>query len=351
MVAPFIDEVKRLPKPQIWMVGAIALAIGMLIYSYYVIIDLYYIPRWGHEDGYYSHAYLVPILAVAILWMRRDRLKELGADMTIYSLFAGIVAFVIAFALIHAREYQSLGSPNYKPEFYETYGVPLLLAVCTAMLTLLYVEKPKPNYWGLGILALAVAARAVGHWGNSFWTPSMALPLFIIGAMMLLYGWQITKVLMFPILFLYFMVPLPSWIFDEVTHPIQVWSTDASVTILKFFYSVTRTGEIKFLMPSMYELGVGVECSGFKMTISLLTFIFFFMVFVDLPAWKKAIMVAVVLPIAVLTNALRICSVAVAGHHFGADVGNTVHDWSGYPLLFVAFMFIFALARWLGWKR
>jgi EpsI family protein len=71
------------------------------------------------------------------------------------------------------------------------------------------------------------------------------------------------------------------------------------------------------MMPSGYELHVGVECSGFKVTIALLTFILFFFTIVDMPLWKKLILPAALLPIAVISNGLAHC----ADWRRGARVG------------------------------
>jgi exosortase/archaeosortase family protein len=173
-------------------------------------------------------------------------------------------------------------------------------------------------------------------------------------------------VLLYPLLFLYLMMPMPSVVFDEITNPIKVWSTEVAIAMLSPFYKILQTSQVTFMMPSGYELHVGVECSGFKVTIALLTFILFFFTIVDMPLWKKLILPAALLPIAVISNGLRIALIGVAGHEWGPYAAKVAHE--GYEMtlpifgtvnipttgaleILIPFVSLFLLARWLGWKR
>ncbi|MCS7208516.1 MAG: exosortase/archaeosortase family protein [Fimbriimonadales bacterium] len=299
----FLLELKKLPRPQPILLGVVVAFLGLLLYAYREPIRDYWLPRWGDEQGYYSYAYLVPPLALVMIWMRRERLLQLRA---------------------------------------------------------------QPSWWGVPLFLLAAGALLLGLWGYSSWVASMGFPLFLIAASLLLWGTQVTKVLLYPLLFLYLMMPMPSVVFDEVTNPIKVWSTEVAIAMLKPFYNTLQTSQTTFMMPSGYELHVGVECSGFKVTIALLTFILFFFTIVEMPLWKKLILPAALLPIAVLSNGLRIALIGVAGHEWGHYAAKIAHE--GYPMrlpllgefnipttgaleILIPFVSLFLIARWLGWKR
>lgn len=299
----FLLELKKLPRPQPILLGVVLAFLALLLYAYWEPIRDYWLKRWGDPNGYYSYAYLVPVLALVIIWMRREQLLQLRAE---------------------------------------------------------------PSWWGLPLLLLASGIHLLGLWGYSSWVSSMGFPLFLVGASLLLWGTKVTRVLLYPLLFLYLMMPMPSAVFDEITSPIQVWSTDVAEAMLRPFYNILRENQSTIIMPSSYRLLVGVECSGFKVTIALLTFILFFYTLVDMPLWKKLILPAALLPIAVLSNGLRIALIGVAGEEYGSYAAKIAHE--GYPLnlpllgeitipttgaleILIPFVSLFLIARWLGWKR
>jgi len=296
-------ELRKLPRPQPILLGVVVGFLALLLYAYREVIQWYWLPRWGDEQGYYSYAYLVPPLALVMIWMRRERLLQLQA---------------------------------------------------------------RPSWWGIPVYFVAMGIHLLGHWGYSSWVSSMAFPLFLIAGSLLLWGPQITRVLLYPLLFLYLMMPMPSVVFDEITNPIKVWSTEVAIAMLKPFYNILQTSQVTFVMPSGYELHVGVECSGFKVTIALLTFILFFFTIVDMPLWKKLILPIALFPIAIISNGLRIALIGIVGHHYGPEAAKIAHE--GYPLnlplfgevtipttgaleILIPFVSLFLLARWLGWKR
>lgn len=304
MLDQLISDIKSLPRPQPILVGLMVAFLGMLLYAYRETIEWYWLPRWGDPNGYYSYAYLVPPLAIVMIWMRRERLLQLQA---------------------------------------------------------------RPNLWlGIPLFLVATAFHLVGHWGFSSWVSSMAFPLFLIGFSLMLWGVPITKVLLYPLLFLYLMMPMPSAVFDEITNPIKVWSTEVAIALLKPFYGLLQTSQVTFMMPSGYELHVGVECSGFKVTIALLTFILFFFTLVDLPLWKKLVLPIALFPTAILSNGIRIALIAIAGEHWGPSAAKIAHE--GYEMhlpvfgtvnipttgaleILIPFIALFLIARWLGWKK
>lgn len=299
----FLLELKKLPRPQPILLGVVIACLALLLYAYQEPIKVYWLARWGDPSGYYSYAYLVPPLALVMIWMRRERLLQLRA---------------------------------------------------------------QPSWWGVPLFLLAAGMHLLGLWGYSSWVSSMAFPLLLIAASLLLWGVQITRVLLYPLLFLYLMMPMPSVVFDEITNPIQVWSTDVAEAMLRPFYNVLRENQATIIMPSGYPLLVGVECSGFKVTIALLTFILFFYTLVDMPLWKKLILPAALLPIAIISNGLRIALIGVVGEEYGSYAAKIAHE--GYEMtlpvfgtvnipttgaleILIPFVSLFLIARWLGWKR
>jgi exosortase/archaeosortase family protein len=62
--------------------------------------------------------------------------------------------------------------------------------------------------------------------------------------------------------------------------------------------------------------------------------------------WRSIILVASAVPIAILTNALRVSGTGVLAHYYGTEVADGFfHSFSGWVVYIVAFLLLFAV----GW--
>ncbi len=271
-------------NPLTWIGAAVLIAVSA---AYYRVFD-YWQYYWFRPDGYYSHGVLVPFLALYMVWMRREEIRQ----------------------------------------------TPL-----------------NPSLWGLPLVAVALGLRLLGHLTQSSTIASLSFLLLLYGAVAMLAGWKHVRLVWFPILFLGFMMPLPATIFDEISQPAQEWSTIIANGLLKTIgYETRRIGNI-ILIPGGFDLDVGVPCSGFKMLVSMATFAFFFAYYIGVSLWRQALLVILALPLALVINGLRIALIGIVGTKYGEQAGYTFHDWSGYLVLVVAFAVLFQLGRWLGWQR
>ena len=99
-----------------------------------------------------------------------------------------------------------------------------------------------------------------------------------------------------------------------------------------------------------FSLDVGVPCSGLKLVLAVTAFTVFFMLIGGLKWWANLVMIALILPLCLFINGLRIALIGVVGDMYGSDAGHAFHDYSGYLTLIVCFIILFRVARWLGWK-
>ncbi|HYO91637.1 MAG TPA: archaeosortase/exosortase family protein, partial [Pyrinomonadaceae bacterium] len=68
------------------------------------------------------------------------------------------------------------------------------------------------------------------------------------------------------------------------------------------------------------------------------------------PFWRSAILVASAVPIAILTNALRVSGTGVLAHYYGTQVADGFfHSFSGWVVYIVAFLLLFAVGWLLDW--
>jgi len=70
------------------------------------------------------------------------------------------------------------------------------------------------------MLLVAGFVYVVGELGAELFTVRVSLLLFVIGLVWLLYGPWVLKVLRFPLAFLFLMLPLPGFIYRNLTFPL-----------------------------------------------------------------------------------------------------------------------------------
>lgn len=275
---------RLLQNPLVWLALGALIA---LVVTYHPIF-YYWQYHWFRSDGYYSHGILVPFLALYMVWMRREEIRQ---------------------------------------------------------------AELRPSSGGLAVVLTALALRVLGHLTQSSTISSLSFLILMYGTVASLLGWSMVRLVWFPILFLGFMMPLPSTVFDEISQPAQEWSTIIANVMLKTIgYETHRVGNVIYI-PGGFDLDVGVPCSGFKMLVSMATFAFFFAYYIRVELWRQVLLVILALPLALMINGLRIALIGIVGTKFGEEAGYAFHDWSGYMVLVVAFAVLFQLGRWLGWQR
>jgi exosortase len=203
----------------------------------------------------------------------------------------------------------------------------------------------RPNI-ALGVTALSLVILA-GLIYRAARIPSMEslnFPLFLIAAIILLFGTEMATALLFPCLFLFFMVPLPGFLLSKIEFRIQLWSTIISTGLLRLMqFQVERVGNL-INMPSI-SVHVALACSGFRMLISLFAFSTFFAYMKEGPKLGRIGLVLSAMPLSLLANSVRITLVALVGEFFGDDAMHAFHDYSGYLILVASFITLECVSR------
>ena len=150
------------------------------------------------------------------------------------------------------------------------------------------------------------------------------------------------KAVFFPFLFLFFAIPLPV---ERFTYLLQLFSARASSFILHSFgLHVGRRGAQLSLKNSSFF--VGEPCSGMQTLISLLALAALFAYFMNCSPIKKLAIFFSGVPIAILSNTFRICSIILAASFFGTNM-DFFHPASSIILFLFAFAILLVIARLL----
>jgi exosortase len=87
-------------------------------------------------------------------------------------------------------------------------------------------------------------------------------------------------------------------------------------------------------------------CSGIRSLISLLTLGIVFGYFSDPRGGVRIAIAASTVPIAIVTNGIRVAGTGIAAHYIGPEAAEGFfHTFSGWLVFIVAFVLIFLLAR------
>lgn len=186
--------------------------------------------------------------------------------------------------------------------------------------------------------------------GRTFSVSSIAFlsqPLVIAGGLLLLGGTGSLRAVWFPVLYLFFMVPLPASVIDAMTGPLKNWISVLVVDLLYAAgYPIARTGVMISIGP--YQLLVADACSGLNSMFSLAAVGALFIYFRGRTnPLHNLLMVAAILPIAFATNIVRVITLSLITYHWGDEAGQGfLHNTTGLLLMPIALGILFAL-DWL----
>jgi len=235
--------------------------------------------HWSTEDG--AHGPIILATGLWLLWRARPWLEEHAEPMRGWLWMAPMVPLLLLYAF--ARAYNVL--------FVET-------AALYSLLLLL----------------------AVGSWGVTA-----------------------GKRLWFPLLYLGFLIVPPGTVVAELTLPLKLWLSEAAVELLYLFgYPVAQTGAAIHI--DQYELLVETACAGLG---SLLTLSALGLLYVHL-RWNSGMrrslaLMALVVPIAIFANFLRVVMLVLLTYYFGNEVAQGVaHDAAGMLMFVIAMLAMLA---------
>ncbi|WP_299309989.1 exosortase V [uncultured Croceicoccus sp.] len=172
---------------------------------------------------------------------------------------------------------------------------------------------------------------------------SAALYLLLVGSGWLYFGAAVVKRLWFPILYLAFMVVLPASVVDQVTQPLKLWISFAAASLLDLTgYPVASTGAI--IQIGQYQLLVEDACAGLMSLFSLSAIGLFYVYLVAGNDSRRAvILMAAILPMAVLSNLVRVIVLALLTYHAGSKAAQGfMHDMAGLLTFSVSLAGMFA---------
>ena len=207
-------------------------------------------------------------------------------------------------------------------------------------------DAPTKSLPGVGwpVLAVGLVFYVFGRVFNASSVEFLSQLLVSVAVLLLIKGARATAVAWFALLYMIFLVPLPGTFVDAVTGPLKHWISVIVVdSLYALGYPVARTGVL--ITVGQYQLLVADACSGLHSMFSLGALGTLFMYIMKRDSLiHNAIMVLAILPIAFLSNIVRVSILVLVTYHLGDEAGQGfLHGAAGMLLMLVALVFFFVL--------
>ena len=188
--------------------------------------------------------------------------------------------------------------------------------------------RADPVIYGADHLSLMILALVVASWG-----------MFLF-----CYGLRTCRSFSFGLLFLLWMVPIPA----GPLHTIIVFLQRSSTEVTDIGFSLLGVPVIRdgFMFGlSTVTIHVGEGCSGIRSTLSLIIISIVAGHFFLRSGWGKLVIVAVVVPLAIIKNGVRIVALSLLANYVDPSfvTNGLQHDSIGLPLFGVSVVILISL--------
>lgn len=212
------------------------------------------------------------------------------------------------------------------------YMVPLVaLWAASAQRAILPSLPVGHDMRGLGVLALALAGYAMGMIASIVWLTGVSAVLAVAGGVLYLRGMAWLRALSFGIGYLLFMVPVPEAILTPVIVGLQLLTSEVGVAILRLLGEpIFREGNV-IVLAGGESLFVAEACSGITSLITLVPLGVFLAYFTERTPLRRLILVVTVIPVAMAGNLIRVIGTVFLARDFGTKMAteSALHDWIG----------------------
>lgn len=265
------------------VVMQIAGILALIAVAYWSTLKWLY-DRYVGTDSYYSHGFLVPLVTGYFIWAERETLKKINI---------------------------------------------------------------KSNMYGLALIILSLLIHIASMLAEVYFVSGYSLFLLVFGISLYVYGQEVTRKILFPLSFLFFMFPLPLVAINAISFPMKMIATKAGVFIMQSFMHLPLKNEgFEIHFPNA-SLVVGNPCSGLRSLISMVALSSIFAYLMKDKMWKRVSLVALSIPIALFSNICRVILLSVAVFVYGTKMAQGFfHDFTGYVVFIIEFGLL-----WFIWRK
>lgn len=203
----------------------------------------------------------------------------------------------------------------------------------------------KPSNFGFLVMVAAIALLLLGSLGAELFTSRFSMLVLVAGCVLFLGGWRFLRAITFPLGFLILMIPIPAIIYNQITFPLQLLASRFATFWLQLInVPVLREGNL-IILPN-YTLEVVDACSGIRSLMTLITLAIAYGYLTERRLWVRWLLVILMVPIAIVSNAIRIMGAGLLTFHYGPSMAEGFfHEFSGW-VIFVAALILMFICHW-----
>ena len=248
-------------------------------------------PAWAdmtliaYNDEEYSHIFLVPLVALWMVWVRRLRFR-------------------------HCR----------------TTGTGLGLVIVAAG-------------WAISSYGFTHGLQSLWHGGSV---------LVVLGCIVTVLGKQLLFRFFPAVAVLVFLVPVPGMIRQQIAIPLQTWTAQISQVVLEVM-GVPVERSVNQLTVNGIPVNIIEACNGLRMVWPLILMGYAFSFGLPLRNSVRFAVLAASPLAAIFCNVVRILPTIWLYSYHTKSVADLFHDYSGYMMLPIAFLILLGLIKALRW--
>ena len=264
--------------PRFWRSPAMLALCGLLVVTFWWTFHWMGV-RWDELNSYYSHGWLIPPIVIVLLYRKRKQLAS---------------------------------------------------------------ARIRPSYWGLAILIPSLLVHLLGMAWQVGFMSGFGMIGVLVGLVLALFGAEVLRVVLFPLLFLAFMVPLPALAVETLSFRLKLLAARLATDILGAA-GLPAVREGSYIRIPTGMVVVDDVCSGLKYLISLTAFGALYAYISPVSKVQKYVLFLVSVPISFAANVLRVALMVLIGFFWGVDATQKwwLHDTFGFVLFAVAFILLF----------
>jgi len=224
----------------------------------------------------------------------------------------------------------------------EEYGYGFFIPVISAYLiwqrrNILAQIEFEPSWLGVIVILVGGALFFLGQIATTFTLVQYALVLCLLAVAYALMGWNAFKWVAGPLLLLFFVVPLPPFVYNNLSGKLQLISSEIGVAVIRLFgISVFLEGNVIDL--GNYKLQVVEACSGLRYLFPLVSIAFLAAYMYKVEMWKRVLVFLSSVPITILMNSFRIGMIGYLVDNYGIEQAEGfLHDFEGWIIFMACF--------------
>jgi len=222
------------------------------------------------------------------------------------------------------------------PEYSHGALIPLIsLGVAWMKRSEVMAAANSGSWSGLVFLAMSLLLAGAGSLATIYLIVHVSIVFTITGLTAAFLGWGAVRVLWFPILYLFFMIPLPDFLQVQLSGQMQLLSSALGVWFIRLFdITVLLDGNVIEL--GDFKMQVVEACNGLRYMFPLMSFGMLIAFLYTGPFWHRVLLVASTIPITILMNVIRIGLIGVFYDLYGIDVADGIlHDFQGWAIFII----------------